>query len=403
MKKIIVQILLFVIIFNSIFNSFCGYKVAAIDPQMTITQEDMDQVDQDATTPGKGGAATSVDAANTQSTAPSIMGTLASLIGIVPMLIMQLVKVTVETFGFVNIQTLSATEIKEMTRFLTIENIVFGKYYMLNANVFKNYSHPSVSDKNKASLPADNLMDLLKNEVASWYYILKLISLALGLLTLIYIGIRMALSTIASDKAKYKKMLVAWVQSIGLILILPYIMRGLNYLSEVLIEFAEVIKAGLISSGQESFEIYILEVINDRVLKCGGVELVAYIIAYIVLMIAEFKFFMMYMKRVLAVCFLTIISPLISITYSMDKAGDGKAQAFSAWIQEYAVNMLIQPLQAFIYLIFAFSANEIAKAAPIVGIIFLLSITRAEKIIKTIFNLRNMVSINTMKLFNKGK
>ena len=118
MKKIIVQILLFVIIFNSIFNSFCGYKVAAMDPQMTITQEDMDQVDQDATTPGKGGAATSVDAANTQSTAPSIMGTLASLIGIVPMLIMQLVKVTVETFGFVNIQTLSATEIKEMTRFL---------------------------------------------------------------------------------------------------------------------------------------------------------------------------------------------------------------------------------------------------------------------------------------------
>ena len=58
MKKIIVQILLFVIIFNSIFNSFCGYKVAAMDPQMTITQEDMDQVDQDATTPGKGGAAT---------------------------------------------------------------------------------------------------------------------------------------------------------------------------------------------------------------------------------------------------------------------------------------------------------------------------------------------------------
>ena len=112
---------------------------------------------------------------------------------------------------------------------------------------------------------------------------------------------------------------------------------------------------------------------------------------------------MMYLKRFFAVAFLTVISPLITITYSIDKAGDGKAQAFSAWIQEYTVNMLIQPLQAFIYLIFAFSANEIAKASPIVGIIFLLSLTRAEKIVKTIFNLRNMVSISTMKLFNKGK
>ena len=250
--------------------------------------------------------------------------------------------------------------------------------------------------------PTDSvdILDTLRENVSQWYYLLKLISLILGLLTLIYIGIRMALSTISSDKAKYKKMLIAWFQSIGIILILPYLMRLLNYINEILLNFAILIKENL---GGQSFEVTIFKNIDDKFNECGGMELAAYAIVYLVLMWAQFKFFMMYIKRVFAVSFLTIISPLISITYSIDKAGDGRAQAFSGWLQEYLMNMLIQPLQAFLYLIFVFSANSIAEQAPILGIVFLLSLTRAERIAKTIFNMRNMVSIHTMKLFGKGK
>lgn len=127
----------------------------------------------------------------------------------------------------------------------------------------------------------------------------------------------------------------------------------------------------------------------------------AYSIAFWILIFTQFKFFMMYTKRVLAVSFLVIISPLITITYSMDKAGDGKAQAFENWFKEYLTNILIQPLQAILYLVFIFSASQIAIKAPVVGIIFLLSLTRAEKIVKTIFNLRGLSSLSTMKLFNK--
>ena len=115
----------------------------------------------------------------------------------------------------------------------------------------------------------------------------------------------------------------------------------------------------------------------------------------------EFKFFMMYIRRTLAVAFLVIISPLISITYSIDKAGDGQAQAFQNWFKEYLINILIQPFQAMLYLVFVYSANEIAIKAPIVGIIFLFSLTRAEKIVKEIFNMRNLSSLSTMRLFKK--
>lgn len=139
----------------------------------------------------------------------------------------------------------------------------------------------------------------------------------------------------------------------------------------------------------------------EHLWKNGGMTVAAYSIAFWLLIFTEFKFFMMYVKRFFAVSFLIVISPLITITYSIDKAGDGKAQAFSAWFKEYLTNILIQPLQAMLYLVFVFSINEIATKAPIVGIIFLLSLTRAEKIVKTIFNLRELSSISTLKLFGK--
>ena len=317
----------------------------------------------------------------------------------IPIILIQIVNLTARDAGFIDYEN-------NMEKWLTIENIVFGNYYLLNANMFKDSTQLAVANKDGNDMAGTRLaktMDSLKEMVAEWYYILKLISLVLGLITLIYIGIRMAISTIATDQAKYKKMLIGWVQSIGIILILPYIMRGLVYLNEILLNLLISIRKGLIDGGQQSFEKNLLETIYIKYTTTGGMELAGYTIAYIILLWSQFKFFMMYIKRVFAVAFLTIISPLITITYSMDKAGDGKAQAFSAWIQEYAINMLIQPVQAMIYLIFMFSANEIATTAPLIGIVFLLSLTRAERIIKTIFNMRNLSSMSTMRLFKKGK
>ena len=394
MKKIISQILIFVIIFNFIFSGFLQYKVEAIE----YTQETLDKAENEGTTDSPGGTL-GIDYSNTQSTSSAQVGNLSMFLSVIPIILIQIVNLTARDAGFIDYEN-------NMEKWLTIQNIVFGNYYLLNANMFQDSEQLAVANKDGNEMHGTRLaatMDSLKEIVSQWYYILKLISLVLGLLTLIYIGIRMAISTIATDQAKYKKMLIGWVQSIGIILILPYIMRGLVYLNEVLLDLLISIRKGLIDSGQQSFEKNLIETIYIKYYTTGGMELAGYTIAYIILLWAQFKFFMMYIKRVFAVAFLTIISPLITITYSMDKAGDGKAQAFSAWLQEYAINMLVQPLQAMIYLIFMFSANEIATTAPLVGIIFLLSLTRAERIIKTIFNMRNLSSMSTMRLFKKGK
>ena len=50
--------------------------------------------------------------------------------------------------------------------------------------------------------------------------------------------------------------------------------------------------------------------------------------------------------------FLTLIAPIVSLTYPIDKMNDGKAQAFNMWLKEYIFNALLQPFHLIIYFIF---------------------------------------------------
>ena len=79
--------------------------------------------------------------------------------------------------------------------------------------------------------------------------------------------------------------------------------------------------------------------------------------------------------------------------FRSDKVGDGKAQGFTIWSHELILNVLIQPIQALIYLVFMYTAGEIAKISMWVALAFLLGLTKFEKIILQLFNLRNVVSL----------
>ena len=112
------------------------------------------------------------------------------------------------------------------------------------------------------------------------------------------------------------------------------------------------------------------------------------LILYIALQIETFIFLLMYMKRMFTVAFLIIIAPLITVTYPIDKIGDGQAQAFAAWLNEFIVTTFIQSLHAFTYMVFMFLAGNIAEATPLIGIAFLYALPKMEKIVKVIFNFK---------------
>ena len=105
----------------------------------------------------------------------------------------------------------------------------------------------------------------------------------------------------------------------------------------------------------------------------------------------------MYLKRMLTVAFLMVISPLITITYSIDKARDNQAQAYKTWIKEFLVNLFIQPLHALLFLIFMYSVYGIMERAPLLAIVFLASLSRGEQLVRKIFKIERTASVGKLR------
>lgn len=110
-----------------------------------------------------------------------------------------------------------------------------------------------------------------------------------------------------------------------------------------------------------------------------------YLIFYIAMVIYTCMFTFYYLRRVLTMAFLTLIAPVVALTYPIDKIRDGKAQAFDMWLKEYIFNALLQPFHLIIYSIFVGSAIDLAANNPIYAIVALAFITPAEKILRKFF------------------
>ena len=120
----------------------------------------------------------------------------------------------------------------------------------------------------------------------------------------------------------------------------------------------------------------------------------AYGVLYIFLMWVTLKFTLKYLLRLLKILFMVVISPLVGAIYTFQRAGEKNGStAIYEWITSYATNLFIQPIHAIIYLIFMFTASEIAINAPFLGVIFLWALERAEKIIRAILGLNDKAYI----------
>ena len=134
-----------------------------------------------------------------------------------------------------------------------------------------------------------------------------------------------------------------------------------------------------------------------------GWKPVEYFICYILLVGYEYKFLIMYIKRFMVIGLLVVVSPLITCTYSLDKAGDGKAQAFQILFKELIVNILMQPMHLFLYSVLLGFATNIIQEYPLFTILLLIGVSRGEKIIKQIFRMQSAVVKEDLNLKGKKK
>lgn len=275
--------------------------------------------------------------------------------------------------------------------FLTPFEIFFNKYKILGINFF-----------NVNEVQSENsFVYKFRKTVAYWFYGMRTIASAILLVVLVYVGIRMALASVAEDKAKYKKMLIDWICSLALIFVLQYLAIAIIYINNSIVEALE----NVLTNPQNDFNIS--EMMNgfmtDAIAGVGITSMVSTFVFCAITAQSAF-FFIAYLNRMIKIGFLIIISPLISITYSIDKMGDGKAQALNNWLKEFAYTILIQPFHCIIYIALihtAFTLVEGATTTSVEGIINTIEMNKlangvlvilclkfvndAEKVVRTIF------------------
>ena len=83
-----------------------------------------------------------------------------------------------------------------------------------------------------------------------------------------------------------------------------------------------------------------------------------------------------------------MIAPLICVTYPIDTMGDNEAQAFKNWTKQMITQVFLQAIHLLIYVVFIYSAGEIAVRAPIVAIMFFAALSNGEKIVRKAFKVQ---------------
>ena len=245
-------------------------------------------------------------------------------------------------------------------------------------------------DENGEEIPTStqNTALELQKVVSQWYMALRNIAIVLSMSVLLYTGIRMLLSTIAQDKAKYKQMIADWIVGLCLLFFMHYIMAFSvtvvkqfskmivynqeqdlediqSYTGVIELDEKGKIKEKVKDVGQEEAIqpatkidengqevdteclIWPTNIMGQlRIaaqMSYGDAGFIGYTICFFILVLLTIFFTFVYLKRVLYMAFLTMIAPLVALTYPIDKISDGQAQGFNRWLKEYIFNLIDTP------------------------------------------------------------
>ena len=301
---------------------------------------------------------------------------LVKALAIVPVVVNQLMEVAVE-----------ATCNTKISKF-TIYDTVIGNYEFFNIDFL------NIPTKTSNLLSYESF----KVSMIQAYHMMRNLSIAISLLVLIYVGIRMAISTLALDKAKYKKMFLNWVVSLLIIAVMDFIIIFISFVLNIGLDIVKNLATSLQISDIEAdiYNVALQTIEGGANVPTGLVKPVAKgwnsavaLITIWVIVYYEFRFFLMYVHRLFEIGFLVAIGPVVTITYSIDKIGDNRAQAFTAWFTELMVKATVQIVHAVTYCVFIASAGVIAQNHPLLAAIFLSLLLRVEKIVRNALSLKD--------------
>ena len=282
-----------------------------------------------------------------------------------------------------------SSESAEYGNKFSIQKLVFNKIEIFNIDFFSDSFYDSDTTKE------------LKVMTAQVFYTMRNITIIIMLIILIFTGIRMAISSAAEQKARYKQMLTAWAGAFVVLLLLPYIMVGILAISKLVMGLFEGILKGICGDEVILFEEKLLD--NAGTSTAKGFSMIIPSILYLVITFYQIKFFWMYFKRIFSTAFLIVISPLVLAQHAFDKIGDGQAGAFKSWLTEFALNVAMQPIHAVVFSIFMVIAANIMESAPLLAVIFFAALSRTERVVRGLLSIKKTNTVQGLDENFKAK
>lgn len=283
----------------------------------------------------------------------------------------------------------------------TIDNCIF--------NTGTNNFRLSIFDNNPTGISY-----ALQGYISAVYNAFRYLTTAVYIIVLVYLALKMMLSSVGRQKARYKELFRHWL--IGLLIlfsfhwVMAFTVWLCNTLVSVLYEFSKEIiidtilpnkLAQLLDGGLTELS-PITKFIISRA-ACIGIEFVGLlavlypiftIICSVIIIAQAFSIILTYLKRLFTVMILIITFPLVAMSYVFDKIGDRKAQTFELWLKEFIVNVMIQPIHALtlvlLSVLFVAGSNTLFSTSTLGGIMALISlrlIPMGEEFLKKLFQI----------------
>lgn len=302
------------------------------------------------------------------------------------------------------------------TLYLMPETIIKGHFLLMNANIFsdsygkadESYYYDSGAKngfKDTGDSTADDIKDQLNSDktaiaqgkvdlqqvIRGWYTALRNFAIVALLSVLVYIGIRMMLTSVAQDKARYKMMLKDWLVAMCLVALMHFIMVATLGLANMITHAvgAEGQNGAQIQEIMERIEADLNWGTDDDEKSAQRREAFGLELTLLAIIVITVVFAVKYVKRAVLISFLVLLAPITAITYPLDKISDGKAQAFNFWFREFFYNVIIQPFHLLLYIVLIGAAATLANTSIIYTIVCYAMMFPAERLIREMFGFRN--------------
>lgn len=197
----------------------------------------------------------------------------------------------------------------------------------------------SVTDASKKLSPGYHMITTIRKGVASVYITLRNICGFIMLAGLIFTGIRILITSNTPTKmATWRALLQDWFIGMILLIFSHVIMVGIFYVSDLL--------TAALSDSSNGFGGLNFNLIVKCLKSFDSAEQIICLIMLGYMIWLTIVFAVAYFKRLMWICVLTVIAPIVSVMYAF---GPQTKPIYSKWLREYITTVLIQPFHVIIY------------------------------------------------------